>query len=696
MSAVGLQRYPFLRLLIPLVGGILCGDALPYALPSWLLWTGGGVLLTLLVACHCRRWGYAYGATAFLFLAGLGYALTSLEWRQTDYDFPGEPAVYKVRIVEKPEPKERSILCRSVLLEACMADSVRPEKGTPLFLLYFPKDSVAATLRRGDELLVHATLSPPMNNGNPDEFDYVRFLRRRGGSGTAYVPADHWQVVGHDSVRTWKQAALDCRDEVVGLYRRLGFKGDELAVLSALTVGDQDELSDDIVETYSVSGASHVLALSGLHIGFLYALFWFLFSLAWRHCRWLKFWLVALIVVLLWVFAFITGLSSSVVRSVTMFSLLALSGLQLEKLLTLNTLAATAFLMLLWHPFWLFDVGFQLSFLAVVAIVLIQPKLYALWKVDNRVLRYVWGLATVSVSAQLATAPLVLLYFSRFSTHFLLTNLWVVPVSSLLMYAAVVLLALTPLPAVQQLFAVGVERLVWLQNRVLQLIEDFPYSSIDNVWVDKWEALLFYVLIGAVCTMYVKHTARSVFCALSVLLVLVSWHAIDVWHAAPQRSLYFYNVRGCPAVHCLAEGSRSWLVCADSVPDVSRLERSLSPYWNHLRLEAPRVVCGEQPDGPVSLCNGVATYAGKRVCFLRDHRWRGLETDSPPLPVDYLYVCRGYKGNIAELAALFSIKAVVFEPSYSKYYRELIIRDCIQLGIPYWEPDVRGGLRVLL
>ena len=100
-----------------------------------------------------------------------------------------------------------------------------------------------------------------------------------------------------------------------------------------------------------------------------------------------------------------------------MFSLLALSGLQLEKLLTLNTLAATAFLMLVCRPFWLFDVGFQLSFLAVLAIVVIQPRLYRLWKVDNRLLRYVWGLATVSVSAQLATAPLVLLYFSRFSTH---------------------------------------------------------------------------------------------------------------------------------------------------------------------------------------------------------------------------------------------------------------------------------------
>ena len=148
-------------------------------------------------------------------------------------------------------------------------------------------------------------------------------------------------------------------------------------------------------------------------------------------------------------FCFFTGLSSSVVRSVVMFSLLAFAGLQLEKPLTLNTLAATAFLMLLCKPVWLFDVGFQLSFSAVAAIVLVQPKLYALWKVDNRFLRYLWGLMTVSVAAQLGTAPLVIFYFSRFSTHFLLTNLWVIPMVSLVLYSAVFLLMLTPLPFVQ-------------------------------------------------------------------------------------------------------------------------------------------------------------------------------------------------------------------------------------------------------
>ena len=121
-------------------------------------------------------------------------------------------------------------------------------------------------MKRGDELLVCTRLSPPANNGNPDEFDYARYLLRKGVSGTAYVRAGHWCAIGCDSTLTFRQQALECRSRLVALYRDMGFRGDELAVLSALTIGDKEELSESIVETYSVAGASHVLALSGLHI----------------------------------------------------------------------------------------------------------------------------------------------------------------------------------------------------------------------------------------------------------------------------------------------------------------------------------------------------------------------------------------------------------------------------------------------
>lgn len=195
-------------------------------------------------------------------------------------------------------------MCRVALLGEVEQDTVTGCPRNHLFLAYFPKDSATVTLCRGDELLVSTRLAPPANNGNPDEFDYARYLRRKGYSGTAYVADGHWRKTGHDASRTVSQVALDYREKVIGLYRSLGFETDELAVLAALTVGDKEELSDDIVETYSVSGASHVLALSGLHIGFLYALLLFVLRPLWRRWRRLKPLLLLLLVLFLVSFAF--------------------------------------------------------------------------------------------------------------------------------------------------------------------------------------------------------------------------------------------------------------------------------------------------------------------------------------------------------------------------------------------------------
>lgn len=531
------QRHPFLRLLMPLVVGILCGDAFPHVLSAWEY--VAGFLLFLFIIGRYKHTGWVYGAAVYLFLGGTGGCLMSWQQGKTVFPFSGKPAVYRVCIREHPEERERSILCRVALLGEVEQDTVTGCPRNHLFLAYFPKDSATATLRRGDELLVSTRLAPPANNGNPDEFDYARYLRRKGYSGTVYVADGHWRKTGHDASRTVSQVALDYRAKVVGLYRSLGFETDELAVLAALTVGDKEELSDDIVETYSVSGASHVLALSGLHIGFLYALLLFVLRPLWRRWRRLKPLLLLLLVFFLVSFAFFTGLSSSVVRSVVMFSLLAFAGLQPEKPLTLNTLAATAFLMLLCKPVWLFDVGFQLSFSAVAAIVLVQPKLYALWKVDNRFLRYLWGLMTVSMAAQLGTAPLVIFYFSRFSTHFLLTNLWVISMVSLVLYSAVFLLILTPLPFVQHLFARVVEALVHVQNEVLRWIERLPGAAVDDIWLDIWGVLLVYLFLGMTYYGFLRLTVRRICFALLALLAVVSWHSLSIMSNASRQGIAF-------------------------------------------------------------------------------------------------------------------------------------------------------------
>lgn len=695
MIVDGFQRHPFLRLLVPLVVGIWCEDMFPHTFSSWSCSVVALLMVISLIVGNRYSLRWLYGVLVYLFLFGIGYQLTSRQFEKTNYTFKDNPLTYKIRIQEEPEIKERSILCTSVLLDDNGQDTLVHSSQGNRFLLYFPKDSLACGLKRGDELLINTLLSPPANKGNPDEFDYERYLKRKGITGTAYVAAEHWKVIGHDSLRTFRQVALDYREKVVSLYRSLGFSKDELAVLSALTVGDKEELSDDIVETYSITGASHVLALSGLHIGFIYALFWFLFCPLWKRWRYLKPFLLVFIIVFLWGFAFLTGLSSSVVRSVIMFSFLALAGLQPEKPLTLNTLAATAFMMLLYNPLWLFDVGFQLSFSAVIAIILIQPKLYALWKVKNRFGRYVWGLVTVSMAAQVGTAPLVILYFSRFSTHFLLTNLWVIPMVSLIMYSAVLLFVLTPFPFLQQMFAGAVEALVRTQNKVLHWIEQLPYASVDGIWIDACQVLLFYLLIVLVYCSLMRHTARRVMGALSVWLILIAYSTASSIFSAPHRSIVFYNVRDCPAVHCITEGSCSWLACADSLPDITRMQHCLSPYWNHLGIDSPQVITKDFSMHGLFVRNELLCYAGKRVCLLHDARWKNKVTDLP-ISIDYLYISKGYEGDIKELSRLFSVKTVVLDSSLSAYTQERLIRECIHMGVSYFSLSEKGSVCILL
>ena len=206
-----------------------------------------------------------------------------------------------------------------------------------------------------------------------------------------------------------------------------------------------------------------------------------------------------------------------------MFSILAMADMVGRQPLSLNTLAAAAWLMLFCNPAWLFDVGFQLSFLAVASILLIQKPIYHLITVKGRIGKYIWGLMSVSVAAQIGTAPLVMFYFSRFSVHFLLTNLVVIPFITIILYAAVIML----------------------------LLEQLPYASIDGIWLYQSEILGIYI-VGFLLTYYfMNRRYRNLLICLFSILLLGTYHSTLYWLDRPRTSLVFYNVRGCPAVHCI-------------------------------------------------------------------------------------------------------------------------------------------------
>lgn len=680
MEAANSQHPVSFRLLLALMAGIVCGNYLPDGL--WIGVSVGAFALAVLSAVLCFRKGGRLlgGLSALLCLGCIGYVLAVHRLSAARYDFTGEPGIYRVSVREHPEEKPRSVQCQVAVTEEWQGETPRAYAVEKTFLLYVAKDSAAHTLRRGDELLVYTCLEAPVSSPIPDTFDYARYLSLRGICGTGYVAAGHWERVGHAEQSSLLQRALDMRGRVVGLFRSLHFEGDELAVLSALTVGDKNELSDEIRETYTVSGASHILALSGMHIALLYGLLYFLLSPLWKRRRKWRMPLLLLAIAFLWAFAFVTGLSASVVRAVAMCTLFILAGLRMEKPLAFDTLTATAFLMLLYNPLWLFDVGFQLSFLAVWGLLAIHPRLYALWNCKYAWLRKAWGLMSVSVSAQIATAPLVLFYFSRFPTHFLLTNLWVVPVSTLVLYAAVLLLALTPFPFLQQGFAPLVNGLVKLQNGGLQWIERLPYASVDGVWVGIVGVCLLYAFIFRAEMAWRERKWSGLQKALVFLLLFAGYQTVSSMLQRPRAGIVFYNVRGCPAVHCLSGGAYSWLVCADSVPEAGSLCRALSPHWNRWQLQPPQVVTGDYAHASLIVNNQMIVYGGRQICLLSDNRWRNMNAERP-LHVDYLFAAKGYKGGVEELMPLFDIAQVIVDANLSPYYRQRIQADCNRLGI---------------
>ena len=488
--------------------------------------------------------------------------------------------------------------------------------------------------------------------------------------------------------------ATKAQYSLVNTFDRLRLSDEEKSILATLTLGYKKAMSRETKRRFSLAGVSHILAVSGFHVAVIcgFLSFFCSFMPRWGIGRWVRY---IILVGSLWGFVFITGLAPSAVRAALMLSLY-LTGRALRRVTDgYNTLAAAAFCMLAYNPYYLFDVGFQLSFSAVAAIVLVQPKLYALWKVDNRFLRYLWGLMTVSMAAQLGTAPLVIFYFSRFSTHFLLTNLWVIPMVSFVLYSAVFLLMLTPLPFVQHLFARVVEALVHVQNEVLRWIEHLPGAVVDDIWLDIWGVLLVYLFLGMAYYGFLRLTVRRVCFALLALLAVVSWHSLSIMSNVPRQGIAFYSVRGCPVVHCMADNRHSWLACTDSLPDMPRLCRALSPHWNRLRLETPRLVAGDYTTSGLSMRNQIVSYAGKRICLLSDNRWRN-KNSSRPLSVDYLYVSKGYQGGIEELTSLFSMGMVVLDASLSDYYQNKIANDCVRLGIPYLLLSQKGSYRILL
>ncbi len=492
-----MKKYPILRLAIPLSTGIFFAEYFHALFPLegvlgalGILLVGLGLLLSF--RKYSRRWMFGVGVMMTLFLAG--YVRMEHQWRQVEVDWPSEKRVYKGTVQEIPVEKKRS-----------MQYKVRIN-GRDV-LLYLSKDAMPDSVDMGDNLLVFTQINRPVNRSDSSDFDYARYLLHHKVSGVAYVPLGSWKKMEDRSKLTWKQRALQIRERIVVKYREWGLTGERLAILSALTIGHKTELSEDLREKFSVAGISHVLALSGLHVGIFWMLMGFLLRPLERNGagRWLK-WGIS--TTMLWCFAFVAGLEASVIRAVIMCMLMELGRVSGGRALSLNTLGVAGFFMLLYNPFYLFDVGFQLSFVAVLSILMFYPLMNRIVSSEHRICRWGWGIVSVSVSAQLGTAPLVMYYFSNFSLYFLLANIVASILVPLIIAMGFLALLLSPFGTIHDCTVKVLEGLVDGICGTATEISGWPLASLSYAEVTPMEVGACYLLLVGVWV-YCKAPSRK-------------------------------------------------------------------------------------------------------------------------------------------------------------------------------------------
>ncbi len=472
-------------------------------------------------------------------------------------------------------PEEKGVYYRTVLsLDSVIyMGETNPVSGR---ILLYLKNEVDKPLEYGDRIYIECSVQQIPKTNNPFVFDYRGFLERKKIYAQSFVDPSKYFLIKNDRFSIVSEA-MAFREE--GTNRLKKIIGDEGArsILRALVFGDKSELDSELKSAYSGVGVIHVLAVSGLHVGIVYWLFNLLVSMTLRFPggKWIG---GFLIVGGLWFYAFITGLSPSVMRASTMFSIIAIQNTIGREGNIYNSLGLSAFLLLLINPYLLYDLGFQLSYLAVFGIVYLQPRIYGLLICGNWIIDKIWSLIAVSLAAQIATVPLTLFYFHTFPTYFLLANLVVIPVISIILISSFPMLLTHSISSGAGLIlGWGIENTLKLLNHFILWINELPFRSIEPVSLTPLQVLLIYIFL---ISFFIAHQYKSfmvvTFCLLTLCTFMIVTIHRNVEHSI-QELIVVYQSRDGLFID-FVDGNEAFLVSTSNSKELTEIEYQINPF----------------------------------------------------------------------------------------------------------------------
>lgn len=652
-----LGKTPFFRLLLPVIICILTNSTFPLSNINMII-TGILGLIIMLLSIFIKkeheyglRW--VFGSGVFIFLFSLTHFVYQKQETETQLNLTNEQeANYYIGVItDIPEDKPRS--------KACNVKTSTPDSKE--VIVYLETSDKSDNLQPGDEIVFYTNLETFKNFGNPDDFDYARFMKIRGYSGSGYVPSANWQKTGKQSNSIVCTSQL-VRANALQFYRSFNLSDEAYAFISALTLGYKKDLPENLQEAFRASGTAHVLAVSGLHVGIVYIVINIMFSFLGKKG---KPYIIRqlFVIIFLWSYAFITGMSASVIRAVIMLTINCVANMKNRRGITINTLSAAAFLILVFSPFTLFDISFQMSFGAVFSILYFQPKLQNLYAPSSKFIKYAWSLFTVSFAAQIGVFPMVLYYFGTFPSYFFITNMLVVPLVGLIIYAVSPLIMLS-LPFMTNLIILEPLRLFcqWIVKtlidftlQVVYLTESLPFAQLSNINISLLQT---FVLLGFIFifTLWLSHRqSSSLIAALSLGLFFLVTITYNTLQPKPPE-LVVFNSRDKSDICIFYKNNRQFI------------------------------------DVPL---NGILPHHEKTILRLSDNEYEKYYSEIR-FDVDILILSENRYFDIESILNNINPSTIVLDSSLPSYCKRNISSKCNSLGIPIHDVSKDGAFSVII
>jgi competence protein ComEC len=685
------RLFPLIRLLIPIITGTATGLLIDNGIQIPLVITI--VLLSLTIALvfikpvtpvYKKRW--LTGMLICILLLFLAYQNTIRTNDRFDQDYFMKDTVGRFYIGDLIEPAVQKQKTSKTVINVIAVYSNRtwrPVKGKAL--IYLKKDNRSEQLFYGDRIILRTEFTEPRSAGFPYAFDQKRFLNNQNIYYTGYINSVCWKKIDYSGTHDLLRLSLLVRNKLLQILRDNQVQGREFAVIAALLLGYVDDIDHELIKDYSATGAMHILSVSGMHVGIIFLvlekILGFLRKI--KHGIVLK---TSLIILMIWFYAMLTGLSPAVLRASVMISLVAVGKAMKRQPDILNILSASFIILLVHDPTLLVNVGFQLSYLAVAGIVLLYKPVYDLFITSNHLLDKIWSIVAVSIAAQIITFPLSLFYFHQFPNYFILTNILVVPLSSLIIYTGIILLFCGAVPVVSMCLAKILIALVWFLNNSIHFIEGLPFAVTKAAYLSIEQMIVVYLLVSLLFLFLFYKKKMFLFLFITFTISLTGSFLFQKTHQLKSKRIIVYGANNLPAFDFI-NGQTNIFLCDPKAKDNSYFEE------NH---QAASSAMGIKSSIGIMLTSGNSNSHGflfqnwlyKKGNFIQFNNKR-LFLLSRKLPgtltymihIDYVVLTGNPQVTIEQIRKIFVMDEIFVDPSNSRWRSNAWKAEAAKLGV---------------